>query len=311
MSIAALGFRMLSALSDRKRDKTLSIDSQICAHYNIRYGQSRKYNVLDIYYPKGTDRKLPVIVNFHGGGYVYGLKKNYMHYGMFMARQGFVFINSSYTLAPKSQYPGPLREMNAVLHWIAQEHARYFIDREEVFFVGDSVGAQLAMQQALLLTSSSYRQLLDFDVTNLLTLKGLGLNCGLFDLSGKLSAAVSTDPKDPQVQLNYLLKDYLGKDWLRHKDQLTFEGFIDEEFPPTFIMTAENDFLKQESYPMSDMLREKGVTVRFEKYGTAEDLHLQHVFHCNLNLQEAQTFNREQCDFFRSLLKTKEQSGRL
>ncbi|EXJ23224.1 Esterase/lipase [Alkalibacterium sp. AK22] len=303
MSIAAMGFRMLSALSDRKRDKTLKVDPEINAHYNIRYGKSRKYNQLDIYYPKGTNEKLPVLVNFHGGGYVYGSKKNYMHYGMYMARQGFVFVNSSYTLAPRKKYPEPLKELNAVLHWIAHNHETYFIDKEKIFFVGDSVGAQLAMQQAVLLKSPAYRQLLGIEVTEELSLRGLGLNCGLFDLSSKLSSAVSTNPKDPQVQLNYLLKDYLGKNWLRHKEELDFVSYIDEGFPPVFIMTAENDFLKQESYPMADMLRKKGVAVRFEKYGTAEDVHLHHVFHCNINLDEARVFNMEQCRFFHTLLK--------
>ncbi|MER2064430.1 MAG: carboxylesterase family protein, partial [Alkalibacterium sp.] len=104
MSIASLSFKVVSTLHDKKRDKDLEPDPSVAAHYDIRYGKSKKYNSLDVYYPKGTRKKLPVIVNFHGGGYVYGTKQTYLHYGMFMASQGFVFVNPSYHLAPRKKY---------------------------------------------------------------------------------------------------------------------------------------------------------------------------------------------------------------
>ena len=41
--------------------------------------------IRDRYYPKGASGKLPVIVSIHGGGYVYGTKEVYYHYGTYLS----------------------------------------------------------------------------------------------------------------------------------------------------------------------------------------------------------------------------------
>ncbi|GEN50989.1 alpha/beta hydrolase [Alkalibacterium pelagium] len=303
MSIASLGFKVLSAWSDRKRDKDLTADPSIQGHYDIRYGKSGKYNSLDIYYPKKTENKLPVIINFHGGGYVYGTKENYLHYGMFMARQGFVFVNSNYHLAPKKKYPTQLEELNQVMKWVVANHEDYYIDLNNVYFVGDSVGAQLALQYATMYSNRTYADLFNMTLPDHFTLRAMALNCGVYSILSKLKAEPLEDKKDPRAQLVILIQDYLGKDWKTHEEQLSMPDYLTDALPPVFVMTAEHDFIREDSLPMVALLKEAGVDVTYKKYGEPEDEHLQHIFHCNMNLEEAKICNREETDFFKQHLK--------
>lgn len=304
MSVASIGFRVLSTLSDRKRDKELKVDTTIKAHYDLKYGKSKKYNSLDIYYPYKTSEKLPVIVNFHGGGFVYGMKKNYMHYGMFLAKQGFVFVNSNYHLAPKRKYPTQLNELNAVMSWLTEHQDKYFMDLSNVFIVGDSVGAQLALQYATIYSNPKFAAFFDLSVPKTISIRALALNCGLYNIYSKMEAPQSGNKNDTQSQLRILIKDYLGKNWKSYQNQLSVKDYITDQFPPTFVMTAEYDFLKEESLPMAKLLSRKGVNATYKKYGNPGDKHMEHIFHCNMNLSDAKTCNREQTDFFKSLLAT-------
>ena len=87
---------------------------------DISYGEDPKYQILDVYLPKNkTSAKLPVIVNIHGGGWIYGTKETYQFYCLAMAKEGFAVVNANYRLAPDVVYPGELDDINRVFHWVA------------------------------------------------------------------------------------------------------------------------------------------------------------------------------------------------
>ena len=75
MSINSIMINYLFSKGDRKRDKGLQTPPDVERKDNLSYGPHGKWDLLDVYYPKGTQGKLPVIVNIHGGGWVYGTKE--------------------------------------------------------------------------------------------------------------------------------------------------------------------------------------------------------------------------------------------
>ncbi|SFC16958.1 Acetyl esterase/lipase [Alkalibacterium subtropicum] len=302
MSLASLSFRIAATIHDKKRDWGLKVDPTIRAHSDIQYGKSKKYNSLDIYYPKGTHEKLPVIVNFHGGGYVHGLKKNYIHYGMFLAKQGFVFVNPSYHLAPKKKYPTPLEDLNQVMHWIAENADTYYMDVSNLFIVGDSAGAQLAFQYSTMYTNPEYSKLFDFELPRTPVIQGIALNCGMYEIFKKMAALIKGEKVDADLELIVLLKDYLGIDWKQYEEHFAVKDFVTERFPPTYLMTAEYDLLREEALPMYEALTKRGVKVTYKKFGEQGEEEYTHIFHCDMNLEEAKEANREETRFFKSLL---------
>ena len=57
--------------NDAKRDAGLTTPDDIVRFDDIQYSVDPVWNLLDVYRPKGVEGKLPVIVNVHGGGWVF------------------------------------------------------------------------------------------------------------------------------------------------------------------------------------------------------------------------------------------------
>ena len=288
MSLTSILFNIGAKKSDRKRDAQIPYPAGVQQWNDISYGPHGKENLLDVYRPVGAG-KCPIIVNVHGGGYVYGSKAIYQRYCMDLARRGFTVVNFNYRLAPRWKFPAPLEDLNNVMHWISKE-GQWFGDIDHVFMVGDSAGAQIASQYAAIATNPDYAALFDFRVPDI-TIKALGLNCGMYD-----AAALAAGKRTATA------KDYLGKDIPASDPRLQVLGNITEHYPAAHITTACCDFLRDHAQPMADFLRSKGIPVALNCYGKDGDKHISHVFHVNISLPEATQCNDDQCAFFRSYL---------
>lgn len=294
MSYNSFMMRFLSSRTDKKRDKNLKVPEHVEAFYDIPYAKGGTYNLLDIYYPKGTKESLPVIVSIHGGGYVYGTKEVYQYYGMSLVQQGFVFVNFNYHLAPKYKFPTQLMEINQVMEWIGNNHNTYYMDIDNVFVVGDSAGAQLASHYCTIYSNPKFMAEFSFRVPEEVKIRAVALNCGMYD--------IPTGKEYEEKEENKFFNDYLGKDRTQIKDMLQVKAHITKQFPPAYIMSSYYDFLKERAKSMYDLLREKGVQAEYKIYGEKGQKYMGHVFHCNMNLKEAEICNREECDFFRKYI---------
>jgi acetyl esterase/lipase len=290
MSYTSFMFRLHAGRNDKKRDRAIALPEGITQCRNISYGEHRKWNRLDVYYPDGITSPLPTIVSIHGGGYIYGSKEQYRRYCMDLARRGFSVINFSYRLAPEYKFPTPLEDTNAVLEWVCRHADTYHLDPQRLFLVGDSAGAQLASQYAAIVTNPEYAALFDFTVPPI-QLHAVGLNCGMYD-----GAAFAADRSNP------IAKDYLGRHISVNDPRLQVLENITDRFPPAHITTACHDFLREAAQPMADFLAAKGIKTEIKCYGTEDDKTIGHVFHVNISLREAAQCNDEQCAFFRSTL---------
>ena len=290
MTLEALLFRHMAGRSDKKRDAAIPLPSGVTECRNISYGPHGRDNLLDVYYPEGTAAPLPPIVSIHGGGYVYGSKEIYRRYGMDMAKRGFAFVNFNYRLAPQWKFPTPLADTNAVMQWIVKNAARYHLDPNRIFLVGDSAGAQLASQYAALWADPVYAALFPLKLPKI-TIRALGLNCGLYDMVQQAS--------EPRKGLHL---DYLGRDLSPEDPRLRVLESIGSNYPPAFITTSCCDFLRANAEPMFRFLNGKGVNAAWKCYGREGDKKVGHVFHVNIALDEAAQCNDDEAAFFRSYL---------
>ena len=125
--------------------------------------------------------KTPGILWIHGGGYVYGSTKQYQFYCMGLAQRGFAVVSFNYHLAPKYKFPTPVYDTNLVMEWICRKAEIYGFDTDNVVIVGDSAGAQLASQYAVICTDPEYAKIMEITPPEF-TLRAVGLNCGMYDL---------------------------------------------------------------------------------------------------------------------------------
>jgi len=97
-----------------------------------------------------TADALPVLVYFHGGGYVVGSLESHDEVCReFCARTPCAVLSVGYRVAPEHKFPTPLNDGADALAWLAQHAAAEGLDSSRVAFGGDSVGATLATVLAL------------------------------------------------------------------------------------------------------------------------------------------------------------------
>jgi len=87
----------------------------------------------------------PVLIGYHGGGFVRGSIKS--HDGLFrrFASYGdFAVLSVDYSLAPEHQYPAAVDDAYAVLRWVQSNGAEKGLDTTQIAVGGDSSGGNLA-----------------------------------------------------------------------------------------------------------------------------------------------------------------------
>ena len=289
MTFEAIMFRHKAGKSDAIRDAAIPLPQGITEKRDISYGVHGDSNLLDVCYPEGTTAPLPTIVSIHGGGFVYGTKEIYRRYCMDLASRGFAVVNFNYRLAPKWRFPTPLLDINAVMQWIIKNAARYYLDPDRIFLVGDSAGAQLSSQYAAMHTNPEFAALFPVQMAKI-RIRAVGLNCGTYDMHARASNRKGVN------------LDYLGRKISSEDPRLQVLKNITGQFPPAYITPGPHDFLRDQAEPMYKLLTEKGVDAQWKCYGAEDNEAISHVFHVNIILPEAKQCNDDTAAFFKAHL---------
>ena len=279
-----------NAKDDAKRNAGLTTPDGIERFDDIRYGEHER-NVLDVYRPKERKDRLPVIVSIHGGGWVYGNKEIMQFYCMSLAEHGFAVVNYSYRLAPEYKHPTPLEDANKVFLWVLENADAYGFDTDRIFAVGDSVGANILGLYCCLCADTAYANELSIHPPVGFMPKGVAFNSGLYRLI-----------RGEEDLLDSLAEAYFTKGGTDDEYALIeLSSRVPATFPPTFVMTANNDFLNCQAKPFYEFLLSKGIKTEYHCYGDDEN-ELTHVFHINIKIPQANKCNEDECAFFTKLL---------
>ncbi len=275
-------------IDDAKRNAGLTTPEDIERFDNRRYGDHRTRNILDVYRPKNVSGKLPVIVSIHGGGWVYGNKEIMQFYCMNLAERGFAVVNFNYRLAPNHKHPSTLEDTNKVFRWILRHAEEYGFDVNNIFAVGDSVGATILGLYCALCTDENYARELNIFPPKELSIKALGLNCGLYHII-----------RGEEYLIDNCACEYLPQGGTDEEfESLSLFKRVNNRFPPCFILTAKGDFLVVQDEPFVKKLQSLGIECEYHCYGNDEDP-FHHVFHINIKREEARLANDEECAFFK------------
>jgi len=121
-------------------------------HYEVErdivYSERRALR-LDVYRPVQADTAArPLIVFFHGGGWVTGGKAQYQFVAEALLSRGYVVVVPEYRLYPAAKFPGFVEDAAEAVAW-AHRHAReHGADESRVFIMGHSAGAHIAAMVA-------------------------------------------------------------------------------------------------------------------------------------------------------------------
>jgi acetyl esterase len=210
-------------------------------------------------YTPGGDGPKPVIVYFHGGGWVIGdLDVCDNPVRRIANRTGAVVVSIDYRLAPEHVYPAAFDDSFAATAWVAEHAAELGGDPERIATCGDSAGANLAAAVAIAARDRQgprlAAQLLLYPVTD------FNFTTPSYEQNGE--GYLLTKGSMQWFWAHYLGAQELGKDALAcpaRADNLV-------GLPPAFVATAEFDPLRDEGEAYAANLRNASVDVTAKRY---------------------------------------------
>jgi acetyl esterase/lipase len=214
-----------------------------------------------IYTPEGQ-APFPLLVYFHGGGWVIGNLDTHDSACHALANgAGCVVVSVDYRLAPEHKAPAAAEDCYAATRWVAENAASIGGDGARIAVGGDSAGGNLAAAVALMARDRGgpplVHQLLVYPVTN-------------YDLTtpSYLEAACNEPgflcTRDTMVYFwdQYLQDEAAGRN--PYVSPLLAEDL--SGLPPALVVTAQYDVLRDEGQAYAARLQEAGVPTTVSNY---------------------------------------------
>jgi acetyl esterase len=209
-----------------------------------------------IYRPKGAKGPLPVVMYFHGGGWVLGSKHTHDRLLRDLVNgthAAFVFV--SYTPSPEAQFPVPIEQAYAATKYIAEHGKNFDLDTSRLAMAGDSVGGNMVAvvtQLAKERKGPTIRyQVLFYPVTD-------------SSLSQESYEEFANGPWLTRAAMEWFWDAYAPNKRDRRKTTaapLSAARKQLEGLPPALVIVDENDVLRDEGEAYARRLMEAGVDV--------------------------------------------------
>jgi acetyl esterase len=211
---------------------------------------------LRLYRPSAAG-DLPVILYFHGGGFVLCSIETHDALCRELALDaGAAVVSVDYRRAPESPFPGPPEDCHAALAWIAAHAAELGFDPARIAVCGDSAGGNLAIATAMLARERGP------------LLCHMGLIYPMIDpaCDSPSACSLADGPVITRDILRWFWQAYLGEHG-RRDDPLAAVLQADlAGLPAATVLTAEYDPLRDEGEAFAGRLRACGIPVVCRRY---------------------------------------------
>lgn len=202
--------------------------------------------------PVGIEGPLPVVVNFHGGGWCLGSPEQSRWMATRVAEQvGAVVVSPAYRLAPENPFPAAVDDAWAVLQWIALHAVEIGGDPDRIAVMGDSAGGNLAAVLALAARDAGGPELRG----QVLIYPAVEMYERWPSEDANADAPVLTSSVMHTFTELYLAGEHGTEDWRASP----IRAASHENLPPALILTAGHDPLRDHGQKYLDVLRSAGV----------------------------------------------------
>lgn len=259
-----------------------TIKERVIIHKDLTYPSTDARNQYDIYLPKDRSDQLPTIIWVHGGAFVAGSKDGIENYAVMLADQGYAVVALDYEWAPEIAYPGQVRQVQEGIKELYHVAEQYQLDMDNIILFGDSAGAHIAAQAAVLATNDTYQK--ELGVTSNLTaqqLKGVVLYCGPYNVERMLDTG-NAKLDFFSSRIGWAL--FGDKDW---KDSellktTTIKDYVTEQFPKTFISDGNTGSFESQGRELVETLMAKGVQTTSLFFDKETDGDVPHEYQFNI-----------------------------
>jgi len=147
--VATLGAGLASACSPLGAFNALTPRPLgVAREAGLPYGPLPRHR-LDVYRPRRSEAKPPLMVFIYGGGWEWGERADYAFAGRAFAAQGFVTAVPDYRLTGEAPFPAFLQDCARAVAWCQANAERLGADPARTVLAGHSAGAYNAAMLAL------------------------------------------------------------------------------------------------------------------------------------------------------------------
>jgi acetyl esterase len=210
-----------------------------------------------IYRPE-ADKPLPVVVYFHGGGFVIGdIATHDTTCQRLAAGVPALVVSVDYRLAPEHRFPAAVHDCDAATAWVSAHASELGGDPSRLAVAGDSAGGNLAAVVARRARDAGGPPI----AFQLLVYPGTDMTRSL-----PSHAENGTGYLLDSDAMSWFLDNYLADADPRHPDASPLFGDDLSGLPPALVLTGEFDPLRDEGEAYADRLRQAGVPVTTSRY---------------------------------------------
>ncbi|MCA9129998.1 MAG: alpha/beta hydrolase [Planctomycetales bacterium] len=209
------------------------------------------------FYRPSEEDQLPVVVYFHGGGWVLGDVETHDALCRRIANaSNCCVVSVDYRVAPEAQYPLPLDDCEFAVRQVASRSAELNADGSCISLAGDSAGGNLAAATALRLRDAG-----DLFVQSMVLIYPVIERD--FDTPSYLQFA--TDHGLSRDAMRWYWQQYVGEE-LPQPNYAELASANLQDLPRTMVLTAEYDVLRDEGETFAENLRAAGVSVVHKRF---------------------------------------------
>lgn len=245
---------------DEELARQFPVKRQYEVQMPTRHGSVRVY----VFRPLGEEKEAcPVIINFHGGGFVKGYRGRDTLFSRNLAcHTGCVVMDVDYKTAPEQKYPYALEEGYDAVEYIFAHSQEFGIDGKRIILSGQSAGGNLVTGVALMASEKGA-----FPIRLVI------LSYPPLDLARDPGGKRLADQDPERVETARLYNDwYIDEN--RRQEIYASPVYAPKEklkgLPPFLIITAEKDPLGDEAEQFARQLLEAGVSVTAKRVAGAK-----------------------------------------
>lgn len=259
--------------SDKKRMATQTPPKNVVKVKDVEYlDDGNPYHKFDVFYPEGTIPKegLPVIIDIHGGGWMYASKDLNEYYCMELANKGYCVFSISYRLVPDVTVYEQIKDCTDALAYINSNMKNYPANKKTVMLTGDSAGGQLALYSTILNNNPDAREIF-----------------GTVDTKLNIKCLLLTSPVT-YAKSGGWFSIYTKKMWGKNYKTKSAYNYMDldeimelaNNMPPTYFITSSGDTLAHDQTVNAyNYFADKGYECEIQDFTDLRDgKKLPHVF---------------------------------
>lgn len=228
---------------------------------NISYSNIAE-DIGDLYFNPtilSDGKKHPVIVYYHGGGFIKGDKKYRVSVSEYYADKGYFVYNVNYRMPPEVVQSGIIADCITALNFLPKLAEKYAIDLDNIVLTGDSSGAYIASYLAAVKYNDFLREKFELEEIKV-DFKGVMLMCGIYDIDVLLKGTtlLGVIPETASMLLDFpFAKDLSNATEYEYYEYISPMKFVNDKWCSTFICWADDDLICQgQGEPMAEILKE-------------------------------------------------------